>query len=51
MGFGFAARNGGSPMEVIIDDFTVDHCYEKIPVPGRLTLLGTGGLSMRRRRP
>ena len=49
-GFGFAARNGGSPMDVIIDDFTVDYSYEQIPAPGALALLGLGGLSMRRRR-
>ena len=51
-GFGFAARNGGSPMDVIIDDFTVNYTYDDgvIPTPGTLALLALGGVAARRRR-
>lgn len=51
-GFGFAARNGGSPMDVIIDDFVVDYIYDDgvIPAPGALALLGLAGITSRRRR-
>lgn len=51
-GFGFAARNGGSPMDVIIDDFVVNYTYDDgvIPAPGALALLALGGIVARRRR-
>lgn len=51
-GFGFAARNGGAPMDVIIDDFVVGYTYDDgvIPAPGALALLALGGVATRRRR-